>query len=264
MKRTLAAIAFAVVAVGVFAISDGASATNGILEEFTAMYPATTGTALAECSTCHTSVPALNAYGSALAASGMNFAVIEDFDSDGDGSTNLQEIRSLTNPGVASDHPASTTTSTTSTTSTPSAPGGAAAETPPTGAATLPSVGTAAAPSAATPYDAGGVGTVWLAIENGILVVKQVDSDWTFTIETDDTDEIEVTLRWGDSEVEFEAELDDGTIRTEVETDSDDDRGSSDEDEHDGVDSDDDRGDHYDDNHDRGDDDHDEGDHDDD
>jgi cytochrome c553 len=63
MKRFLAVTTLLVAVVGVLGLSDSASATNGVMSDFTNAYPATAGTALANCSTCHTSVPALNAYG---------------------------------------------------------------------------------------------------------------------------------------------------------------------------------------------------------
>ncbi|MGZ8755072.1 MAG: hypothetical protein ACXW15_07785, partial [Acidimicrobiia bacterium] len=113
MKRILAAFGFLVVALGVFAITDSASAKDSILNSFTTTYPATAGSTLDSCSTCHTSVPALNAYGAALRADGLNFSAIEGLDSDGDGVTNLTEIRNLTGPGNVAAFPTTTTTTTT-------------------------------------------------------------------------------------------------------------------------------------------------------
>ena len=255
MKRFLAATALVVVALGVFALSDTASATNGVLDDFTAAYLSTAGTALDNCSTCHTSVPALNSYGAALKAGGMNFAAIEGLDSDGDGFSNLQEIRNLTNPGNAGDRPSpttspTTTASTTSTTST-TAPG----VSPPVAATKTPAAQTPVA-AGASRYEAGAAGTVWLAIEDGSLVVSRVDTTWQYEIEMDDDHEIEIKFRSGDQEIEFEAELEDGSIETKLEVESDDDHSRSDDDDHDGVDHDDDRGDRHDENHGRSDDDH--------
>ena len=224
MKRFLAAIGFLVVALGVFAITDSASARDSILSSFTATYPATAGTTLDNCSTCHTSVPTLNAYGAALKASGLSFSAIEGLDSDGDGVNNLTEIRNLTGPGNAAAFPTTTTsttaTSTTSTTGMTSAP-----RTTSTTAAAAPQAAAApSAPAGPTPssgaeeFDAGPAGTVWLAIVDGRLVVTQVQSDWKYSQESEDDGdhEIEIKFRSGDQEVEFEAELEDGTIRTKV------------------------------------------------
>lgn len=275
MKRFLAATAFLVVALGVFAISNSASATNGILNDFTAAYPATTGTALDSCSTCHTSAPALNPYGSALRANGFNFGAIEGLDSDGDGFTNLQEIRALTLPGSASSRPTTpTTTSTTTSTSTTSTTSAATPSTTSTTSTTTtvaPQSPAAAPASAATPAPSGamafeieGVGTVWLAIVDGRLVVSQVDTTWQYSQESDDDDgddghEVEIKFRSGGTEVEFEAEFEDGAIRTKVETESGDDHESDRRNDDHDDDDDDDHGDDH-----RGDDDDDDDDHDDD
>ena len=223
MKRFLAATAFVVVALGVFALTDTASATNGVLDTFTTAYPGTAGTALANCSTCHTSVPNLNAYGSALRAAGMNFAGIEGLDSDGDGFSNLQEIRNLTNPGNAADNPPTTAPATTGTTTTTSTTVTTAPAPPePVAAAQTPAPNRSVAPAGATAFDAAAAGTVWLAVEDGILVVDRVDTTWEFKVETDDDGEIEIEFRNGEQEVEFEAELEDGNIKTKVESESDD------------------------------------------
>ena len=232
MKRFLAAIGFLVVALGVFAVTDSASAKDSILNSFTSTYPATAGTTLDNCSTCHTSVPTLNAYGAALKANGLSFSAIEGLDSDGDGVNNLTEIRNLTGPGNAGAFPTTTTsttsTSTTSTTGTTSAP-----STTSTTAAAAPQAAAApSAPAGPTPssgaeeFDAGPAGTVWLAIVDGRLVVTRVQSDWKYIQESEgDEDEgdheIEIKFRSGDQEVEFEAELEDGTIRTKVTMESD-------------------------------------------
>ena len=261
MKRFLAATALLVVALGVFALSDTASATNGVLENFTATYPSTAGTALDSCSTCHTSAPALNAYGAALNAGGMNFAGIEGLDSDGDGVSNLQEIRNLTNPGNAGDRP----TTTTSPTRPPQRL--LRARRPqvlPRRLPLPPQCPTAQAPvlAGAGRYEAGAAGTVWLSIEDGFLVLSRVDTTWQYEVEMDDDHEIEIKFRSGDQEIEFEAELEDGSIRTKLEVESDDDHNRSDDDDHDGIDHDDAHGDRHDDNHSRSDDDDHDDDHD--
>ncbi|MGZ8784305.1 MAG: hypothetical protein ACXW1Y_01925 [Acidimicrobiia bacterium] len=232
MKRILAAFGFLVVALGVFAITDSASAKDSILNSFTTTYPATAGSTLDSCSTCHTSVPALNAYGAALRADGLNFSAIEGLDSDGDGVTNLTEIRNLTGPGNVAAFPTTTTTTTTTPTSTTSTASttSATSTTPTTPAATPPaaapsaSAGPASSPGAEA-FDAGPAGTVWLAIVDGRLVVTQVESDWSYSQESEDDGdrEIEIKFRSGDQEVEFEAELEDGAIRTKVNMESGDD-----------------------------------------
>ncbi|HMN63049.1 MAG TPA: hypothetical protein PJ988_21965, partial [Anaerolinea sp.] len=66
-------------------------------------YPAMVGTRIDSCSLCHTSsIPSLNPYGSAYKSNGRSLSAlvaIEGLDSDGDGSSNLQEITALTFPG---------------------------------------------------------------------------------------------------------------------------------------------------------------------
>jgi hypothetical protein len=66
------------------------------------------GTALTtafNCSVCHTSAPNLNPYGNDYLNAGLDFASIENVDSDGDGYTNKTEINAVTNPGSAASHP---------------------------------------------------------------------------------------------------------------------------------------------------------------
>jgi hypothetical protein len=234
MRRFLAGAALLAAVVGVLLISEGASATNAIQDNFTNAYPATQGTALASCSTCHTSVPALNPYGSAVRASGFNFGSIESLDADGDGFTNLEEIQALTNPGDASDHPVvtTTTTSTTTTTTTMATP---TPSTTTTTTTTLPQTPVTAPAADAMAFDAGPAGTVWLAVEDGRLVVIEVETTWSYEIEVefdDDEHEIEIEFRNGDQEVEFKAELEDGQIETEVELENDDDHDDDDDDHH--------------------------------
>jgi hypothetical protein len=78
------------------------------LSAFETTYPAAAGSRIDACNLCHNSPEggdARNSYGLSYASSGHNFAAIENIDSDGDGWTNLQEIKSLTFPGDANDHP---------------------------------------------------------------------------------------------------------------------------------------------------------------
>ncbi|HEY3488655.1 MAG TPA: choice-of-anchor D domain-containing protein [Candidatus Deferrimicrobiaceae bacterium] len=95
--------------IGLLAVSGGAAhASPGYLTSFNTQY-GTSATRLNTCTLCHTSPPALNPYGSAFAAAGHSFTAIEAADSDGDGYTNLVEIKALTFPGDPADHPAATT-----------------------------------------------------------------------------------------------------------------------------------------------------------
>lgn len=252
MRSFLAGIALLAAVAGVLLISDGASASNAIQGEFAAAYPSTSGTALASCSTCHTSVPALNAYGSALQASGLNFAGIESLDSDGDGFSNGDEIRAFTNPGVASDRPTVTTSTSIPTTSTSTT-----TSTTMTTAAAPSTTTTSAAPSATAPstaamsFAAGPAGTVWIEFDNGRLVVTDVETTWSYEIEEELGYDIQIEFWNGDQEVEFEAELEHGKIETEVNIDNDSDDGDDDrshDDDHENEDHDDDG--HDDDGHD--------------
>jgi len=78
------------------------------LSTFESTYPAAAGSRIDACNLCHNSPEggdARNPYGLSYDSSGRNFAAIENIDSDKDGWTNLQEIKSLTFPGDATDHP---------------------------------------------------------------------------------------------------------------------------------------------------------------
>lgn len=84
-----------------------ALATMDAQKQFAATYPDSKG--LAKCSTCHVKPMAkkgdaeVNAYGKALGKADkdgkFDFAKIEKADSDGDGVSNLDEIKKGTNPG---------------------------------------------------------------------------------------------------------------------------------------------------------------------
>lgn len=96
MKRLMVCvIAMSVLAV----VATSALATPGYLKRFNAKYH-TAGTRLNSCKVCHTSPPTLNPYGQAFAKSGFNFAAIERLDSDGDGISNIKEIRARRFPGI--------------------------------------------------------------------------------------------------------------------------------------------------------------------
>jgi hypothetical protein len=79
------------------------SARPDYLESFDQHY-GTGGTRLDSCITCHDG-ESRNPYGKAYAASGKNFTEIENLDSDGDGFSNLVEIKALTFPGNPDDYP---------------------------------------------------------------------------------------------------------------------------------------------------------------
>jgi hypothetical protein len=82
-----------------------AAADTGLRNDWRADYPDVCAPVYnLNCALCHTSAPALNAYGDDI----MDFGdgpSIEGLDSDGDGYTNGQEILvDCTNPADASDH----------------------------------------------------------------------------------------------------------------------------------------------------------------
>jgi hypothetical protein len=70
------------------------SAYPGLTASFVGQYP--TATNLESCGTCHTRFvnadAGVNPYGAALLAAGFSFAAIEGDDSDGDGTSNVDEI----------------------------------------------------------------------------------------------------------------------------------------------------------------------------
>ncbi|KKG10056.1 hypothetical protein EO92_02055 [Methanosarcina sp. 2.H.A.1B.4] len=83
-----------------------ASAKPSFLTSFNQHYE-TAGTRLDSCTTCHNG-EAINPYGRAYLGSGRDFTSIENLDSDGDGFTNLAEIKALNFPGNPDDHPQTT------------------------------------------------------------------------------------------------------------------------------------------------------------
>jgi len=85
-----------------------AMARPSYLSTFESTYPDASGSKIDVCNLCHNSPgggDARNPYGLSYASSGRNLAAIENMDSDGDGYTNIQEIRSMAFPGDANDHP---------------------------------------------------------------------------------------------------------------------------------------------------------------
>ena len=101
----VAVLVAAISAVG-FAVSPPASSTPDRLNSFNEKY-GTTGGKLDSCLTCHQSQAAsrdnLNPYGTDFAGANYDFASIEPKDSDGDGVTNIDEIKKGTFPGNPSD-----------------------------------------------------------------------------------------------------------------------------------------------------------------
>jgi hypothetical protein len=84
-----------------------AVASSGHLFTARSTYPHIVGTRLDSCSLCHSPyLPLLNYYGLTLWAYDHDFQLIETYDSDGDGWSNIDEIMSLTNPGDPYDRPA--------------------------------------------------------------------------------------------------------------------------------------------------------------
>ena len=76
-------------------------ATPGILKMFLVKYPASEGSQLASCRTCHLPVVenCLNSYAIALKENGLDFSIIEKIDSDGDTVSNIDEINAKQLPG---------------------------------------------------------------------------------------------------------------------------------------------------------------------
>lgn len=104
----IAVLSAALSAVG-FAISPPAQSTPDWNSQFNAKYD-TAGGRLDSCNTCHQtgagpSKETLNPYGTDFAANNHDFAVIEPLDSDGDGVTNIDEIKGESFPGDPDDKP---------------------------------------------------------------------------------------------------------------------------------------------------------------
>lgn len=96
-----ASIAVAVCVAAVLPPGDSAVATPSLQTAMLARYPFIRDTQVENCGTCH--MPAkedfLNGYGIALRDAKINFAEVEDLDSDEDGVSNLEEIKDETFPG---------------------------------------------------------------------------------------------------------------------------------------------------------------------
>lgn len=117
-------------AVGFAVLSPTAESLPEYLGQFNSKYK-TSGSKLDSCSTCHRagegpSKDTLNPYGTDFGAADHDFAAVEPKDSDGDGVSNIDEIKGGSFPGDPADKPtagqekpAPTTSSTTTTTTGP-------------------------------------------------------------------------------------------------------------------------------------------------
>jgi hypothetical protein len=95
-------------ALGFAWFSPTAESTPEYLSQFNTKYD-TRGTKLDSCQTCHTT-PAggaenVNPYGQDFAKNNHDFAAVEGLDSDGDGFSNIDEIKAETFPGDPNDNP---------------------------------------------------------------------------------------------------------------------------------------------------------------
>lgn len=97
--RNFVGVALALLCLGL--ANTGAFASYGIEVLFMQKYPALKNTPLDNCRACHSPFErdSLNKYGLDLKAANMNFAAIESKDSDGDGVSNIDEIRAEKLPG---------------------------------------------------------------------------------------------------------------------------------------------------------------------
>ena len=106
-KLGLIALLSAVISgIGFAVVSPPAQSTPDHLNAFNAKY-GTSGGKLDSCLTCHQSQAAskenLNPYGTDFAGANHDFGAIEGKDSDGDGVTNIDEIKKGTFPGNPAD-----------------------------------------------------------------------------------------------------------------------------------------------------------------
>ncbi|MEW6476678.1 MAG: hypothetical protein AB1679_30835 [Actinomycetota bacterium] len=111
MPRVLGAISLlsaAISAVGFAVVSPPAQSTPELQSQFNTKYNMR-GSKLDSCMTCHTQQAGgkeyLNPYGTDLSAAQGDFAAIEPKDSDGDGVTNIDEIKAEAFPGDPNDKP---------------------------------------------------------------------------------------------------------------------------------------------------------------
>ena len=124
--RSSVALVAGVIAIVMVALSvppRSVQAFSSFQTDFASQYPGVSGSRLDSCILCHVNGPSAgprNAYGAAYANNGHSFTAIEGMDSDGDGVSNLDEIKALTFPGDASDRPAAATVTPTRTSPPPS------------------------------------------------------------------------------------------------------------------------------------------------
>jgi hypothetical protein len=114
LSKLMLAFIFAVITVAT------THAVSAYLSSFRTTYPATTYpnvSTLNTCLLCHAGYPSaspnannLNSYGNDYATYNYSYAAMEGLDSDGDGFTNIAEIRAGSFPGDASSRPATATT----------------------------------------------------------------------------------------------------------------------------------------------------------
>ena len=102
----VAVLAAVISAIGFAVASPPASSVPEYMGQFNEKY-GTTGSKLDSCLTCHQSQAAskdnLNPYGTDFAGANRDFGAIEGKDSDGDGLTNIDEIKKGTFPGNPDD-----------------------------------------------------------------------------------------------------------------------------------------------------------------
>jgi hypothetical protein len=111
VPKVLGAIALlsaAISAVGFAVVSPPAQSTPEYQSQFNAKYDMR-GSKLDSCLTCHTTQAggkeAMNPYGTDFGAANHDFGAIEGKDSDGDGVTNIDEIKAESFPGDPNDKP---------------------------------------------------------------------------------------------------------------------------------------------------------------
>lgn len=102
----IALLSAVISAIGFAVVSPTASSLPEYLSQFNEKY-GTSGGKLDSCMTCHQSQAAsrdnLNPYGTDFGGANHDFAAVEGKDSDGDGVTNLDEIKKGTFPGDPAD-----------------------------------------------------------------------------------------------------------------------------------------------------------------
>ena len=108
MNRKIALLVLLLTAIALAGVPE-ASSQESYKAAFEANYPSSVGTRIDQCLVCHTTNFNFtrNPYGTDYEKNGHNFNIIEPLDSDGDGFTNINEIRNLTFPGDAKDFPGS-------------------------------------------------------------------------------------------------------------------------------------------------------------